>query len=68
MSNPWNSESIQINADTCVDVSADENGVVLGQHGEAWLEDLHMEPEHADDLADALNQGAAKCRAARGAA
>ena len=66
MSASWTSEPIQINADTCVDVSADANGVVLGQSGAAWLEDLHIEPEHAIALANALNEGAAKCLAARG--
>jgi hypothetical protein len=66
MSASWTSEPIRINDDTCVDVSADEHGVVLGQQGAAWLEDLHLEPELAIELAEALTTGAAKCLAARG--
>ncbi len=56
---PWVSQTIQINADTGVDVTADERRVVLGQHGDAWLEDLHMSPLHAIAIAAALCQGAA---------
>lgn len=60
----WTSQAFQINADTCVDVKADDQGVVLGQLGEAWLHNLHLNPSEADGIGDALKIGAAKAREA----
>lgn len=65
MSKQWSSKPIQING-VCVDVHASAEGVVLGESaGTVLATDLHMPPEKADELAKALTQGSAKCRAMR---
>ena len=38
----WKSEGRDINADTCIDVYADSNGILLGQVGAAWRHDLKL--------------------------
>lgn len=60
----WTSEAFQLNADTCADVTADEHGVVFGQQGEAWLHNLHLSPEQAAGLGDALVTASVKAREA----
>lgn len=57
MSGQWVSETIQINDDTSVDVTADVERVVLGQHGNAWIEDLHLQGAQAIALGCALIRG-----------
>jgi hypothetical protein len=61
----WKSEKIEITPSVFVDVKANANGVVLGQGNDVWFHDLHLVPEQACQIADALTQGAAKCLAAR---
>lgn len=60
----WTSQAFQVNEDTCADVKADDHGVVLGQHGQAWLHNIHLTPDLADGLAAALVTAAAKAREA----
>jgi hypothetical protein len=60
----WGSEAIQIDADTCVDVKANSQGVVLGQLGGVWFHDLHISPAQAKQIANALIQGANESLAA----
>lgn len=60
----WTSNAFQINADTCVDVKADDQVVVLGQLGAVWLHNLHLTPSEADDIGDALKIAASKSREA----
>lgn len=60
----WGSEAIQIDADTCVDVKASNEGVVLGQLGGVWFHDLHISPAQAKQIASALLQGADESLAA----
>lgn len=60
----WGSEAIQIDADTCVDVKASNQGVVLGQLGGVWFHDLHLTSQQARLIATALNAGAAASDAA----
>lgn len=60
----WGSEAIHIDADTCVDVKASNQGVVLGQLGGVWFHDLHLSPEQAKRIAKALLQGADEATAA----
>ncbi len=60
----WGSEAIQIDADTCVDVKANNQGVVLGQFGGVWFHDLHLTPKQARLIATALQAGAAASDAA----
>lgn len=62
----WNSNYIQINDDVVVDVKADAEGVTLGAQSDgSLLVDLHITPERAMEIADALTRGAAHCLAAR---
>ena len=61
----FTSEPFQLNDDTCVDVKADKQRVVLGQQGAAWLHSLHLTDIEADGIGDALKAGAAASRAAR---
>jgi hypothetical protein len=64
----WTSNPIHLTA-ASVDVKADAEGVTLGAQSDgSLLIDLHMTPEKAMEIADALTQGAAKCLAARGEA
>ncbi|MFK2904555.1 hypothetical protein ISP17_11315 [Dyella ginsengisoli] len=56
----WTSPAFQLNDDTCVDVKADEHGVVLGQLGESWLHNLHLTPTHSSAIGHALIEGSAK--------
>jgi hypothetical protein len=65
MNEQWKSEHIQITTAVFVDVKANEAGVVLGQGNDVWFHDLHITPEQACAIADALTQGAAKCLAMR---
>lgn len=58
----WSSEGLHLNADTCVDVKAGGESVVLGQLGDAWLHDLHLTPAQADSIAYALLEGAQRAR------
>ena len=61
----WTSKPIHLTA-ASVDVKADAEGVTLGAQSDgSLLIDLHLTPEQAMELADALTQGAAKCLAAR---
>ena len=62
----WKSEQIQIVRSVFVDVKANAKGVVLAQGDDVWFHDLHVAPEQACAIAEALTQGAARCRAARG--
>lgn len=61
----WGSEAIQIDADTCVDVKANSQGVVLGQLGGVWFHDLHLSPDQARQIASALHRGADESLAAQ---
>jgi hypothetical protein len=64
--NTWQSTPIELPAST-IDVKADSEGVTLGAQSDgSLLVDLHITPEQAMELADALTQGAAHCLAARG--
>lgn len=64
MAESWTSEGFHINADTCVDVTGDTHGVVVGQQGKAWLHNLHLTPDFTDAIADAMHIAAAKAREA----
>lgn len=59
------SQAIHLTPHTCVDVHADANVVVLGQVGDRTDGNIHLTPEQAIELADALTEGATKCLAAR---
>lgn len=61
----WKSEAFNLNDDTCVDVQADVHGVVIGQQGAAWMHNLHVSPDAADGLGEALKTGAAFARNAQ---
>ena len=63
---PWKSEPIKVGERVVVDVRADEKSVVLGQGDDVWFHDLHLAPECAIEVAEALTTGAAHCLAARG--
>lgn len=66
MSEQWSSKPIQIDG-VHVDVHATSDGVVLGESaGTVLAADLHMSPEKALELAQALTTGAAKCLAMKG--
>jgi hypothetical protein len=59
VNNPiWTSEAFHINADTCVDVKADADTVVLGELGEAWMHNVHFTPAFARRVGNALIEGA----------
>lgn len=59
----WTSKALHITTDTCVDVKADDQGVVLGQLGSAWLHNLHLTPDQSRIIARALLQGADEAEA-----
>jgi len=61
----WKSNPIHISADVIADVKATASGVVLGQGNEVWFHDLHLTPELAMEIADALTEGATFCIAAQ---
>lgn len=64
----WTSEAIRVSDAVCFDVKVND-GVVFGAfigQGEAAT-DYHMTPDHADAIAKALTEGAARSRAAGGA-
>jgi len=63
----WKSEPIKVGERVVVDVRASDKSVVLGQGDDVWFHDLHLSPERAIDVAEALTTGAAHCLAARGA-
>jgi hypothetical protein len=63
---PWKSEPIKVGERVVVDVRASDKSVVLGQGDDVWFHDLHLSPERAIDVAEALTAGAAHCLAARG--
>lgn len=63
----YTSDAIRLTPDTCIDVHADASVVVLGQVGDRIDGNIHMTPEQAIELADALTEGATRCLAARGA-
>lgn len=66
MGKQWSSQPIYLSHGVCVDVHANADGLVLGELvGDVLSHDLHMPPEKADELAKALTQGSAKCRAMR---
>ena len=54
----WASEGLNLNSDTCVDVKAGPDGVILGQLGQTWLHDLHLPAEAARWLAEQLVRAA----------
>lgn len=54
----WNSEGLNLNADTCIDVSVKRDGVILGQLGKTWLHDLHLSADAARWLAQQLQAAA----------
>jgi hypothetical protein len=62
----WQSEQIKVGVRVVVDVKASEKSVVLAQGDDVWFHDLHLTPEAAIEIAEALTTGAAKCLAARG--
>ncbi len=62
----WQSEVIQIDASTHVQVRANSVSVVLAQGDDVWFHDLHLTPDQAVAISCALNHGAVKCLAARG--
>jgi len=62
----YSSQAIHLTPHTCVDVHADASVVVLGMVGDRIHGDIHLTPELAVELADALTEGATRCLAARG--
>lgn len=64
-SSTWKSEKIHITPAVLVDVKANAQSVVLGQSNDVWFHDLHVTPEHAIQIAEALTEGATHCLAAR---
>jgi hypothetical protein len=61
----WTSNPIELTTAT-LDVKADVEGVTLGAQSDgSLLVDLHLTPEQAMALADALTEGATRCLAAR---
>jgi hypothetical protein len=65
MPNIWTSEAIRPTANTCVDVHADADAVVLGQLGDVWSHDIRFTPAEARAVARALIQGADHSEAAQ---
>lgn len=62
------SPAFHLNDDTCVDVKASGETVVLGQLGALWMHDLHLTPEQTIAVAEAMTEAATACIAARGGA
>lgn len=61
----WTSEAIRITPALCMDVKAFSEDVTLGivVDGMQMLEDIHLSPSQARELAKALIEGAAQSRA-----
>jgi len=61
----WQSASVAVDGIT-IDIKADADGVELGKTVDGlYASDLHLTPEQARAIADALIEGAARCLAAR---
>jgi hypothetical protein len=66
MGNTWTSEEIRIDGMT-LRVEADAQGVTAGRTVDGvYASDLHLTADEAVQYANALNAGAAQCRAMRG--
>ncbi len=65
----WNSKTIHLTQEVSVDVSASVEGVILGeQANHVFASDLKLTAEKADELGNALIEGARHVRAAQGEA
>ena len=65
MATNWNSDSIKITDGVFVEVKANAAGVVLAQGDEVWFHDLHLTPDQATEIVDALAAGVDACLSAR---
>lgn len=64
----WTSNSIKVSERVFVETRANAKGVVLGQGDDVWFHDLHIEPQDADAIANALHEASRQCRRMRGEA